>query len=65
MKVSLHWYDLLSKEGLFKTSEGELIFANFEWSDTSHDLASRASQGQEFEANIVFDTSFTQVESIK
>ena len=63
--VTLHWYDSESREGVFKNSFGDPIFANFEFESASHDTARLATLGDQFSAEIVHDTTFRQIKSIE
>jgi hypothetical protein len=62
--VQLHWYDELSKEGMFRTGEGKLVFANFEGSEYSHVLARKLKNGDKCFARVVRDSTFEQIDLI-
>lgn len=63
--VTLHWYDRISSEGLFKTKDGNPVLANFELEPESHELALKGENGQVFQAVIVRTPEFTQIACIK
>ncbi len=63
--VALHWYDSASREGYFKDSSGNNIYANFIDDSDSHILANSLLQGNIVEAYIVRDTTFTQIAHIR
>lgn len=62
--VTLHWYDDYSFSGSFKNSQGQTIYADFEWEEESHRLSMEAQIGDEFVAEIVSDTTFKQIARI-
>ena len=48
IRITLHWYDDITKEGVFKDKHGKSISANFEWDKKSHELAKKGKTGETF-----------------
>lgn len=63
--VQFHWYDVQSKEGFFKDASGCNIYANFEFDNISHLIASQLRRGMSVSAEIVQDTTFRQIKAIE
>lgn len=50
--LRFHWYDSISREGIFKDAEtGEQVYVNFELCDRSHNAALKWRQGQYLRGN--------------